>query len=111
MNRRDFLTGMAGALALTILSRPHPGIAAGAVHKVRIADFEYQPARIVIRAGDRVEWHNQDFVPHTATGSEGNWDTENLEPDQRASISFPTSGEFAYFCAHHPTMVAIVVVK
>jgi len=83
------------------------------VHSVVIRNFAFEPDEIHIRVGDRVEWTNEDIVPHTATGSdEGHpWDTELLAPNQSAGVVFPASGSHDYFCAFHTNMKGRVVVQ
>lgn len=111
LTRRGFGHGLGAALAMAGLpgrSRAHDG-AHGV--EVGIARFAFDPARVEIVAGDSVIWTNADLVPHTATAKDGAWDTGALDRGGRGRIVFDAPGTFAYFCAFHPHMTGIVVVR
>lgn len=79
-------------------------------HRIVIKRFAFVPASIEIRPGDRVEWLNQDIVPHTASDVEGDWDTEKLTKGMVATVTFAEPGTQAYFCAFHPNMRGEIIV-
>lgn len=84
---------------------------AGADRDVRIADFAYAPATVTIRVGDTVTWTNRDPVEHTATATNGSFDTGMIAPDGSARIRFTRAGTYAYLCTPHPDMRGTVVVR
>ena len=45
-------------------------------HTVTIDATRYQPARLVVHAGDTVVWVNKDVIPHTATAKGGGFDSK-----------------------------------
>ncbi len=75
-----------------------------------ISDFKFSPATITIHAGDTITWTNNGPAPHTATASNGSFDTGNLNKGQSASHTFTQAGTFAYICSIHPFMHGTVVV-
>ncbi len=77
---------------------------------VAIADFHFTPATITIHVGDTVTWTNQGPSPHTATASDGSFNTGVLQKGQSASHTFTRAGTFAYTCGIHPFMHGTVVV-
>ncbi|MCL4552639.1 MAG: cupredoxin domain-containing protein [Candidatus Marsarchaeota archaeon] len=79
------------------------------VYKVWIADSAFVPPIITIRAGEVVQWTNQDSVSHTSTGA--NWDSGELAPGRSYSHQFNTAGIFPYECTLHPYMKGTVIVK
>lgn len=85
--------------------------AAGADRDVRIGDFDYAPATVTIRVGDTVTWTNRDPVEHTATATNGSFDTGLIAPDGSARIRFTRAGTYAYLCTPHPDMRGTVVVR
>jgi plastocyanin len=85
--------------------------AAGADRDVRIVDFDYAPATVTIRVGDTVTWTNRDPVEHTATATNGSFDTGLIAPDGSARIRFTRAGTYAYLCTPHPDMRGTVVVR
>src|SRR5688500_2024974 len=97
--------GEAGATP--VASRP----ATGEETVVTIVDFAFEPAEIEISAGSTVTWVNEGQTPHTATASDGNFDTGVIVPAADGSQTFDEPGEFAYFCAIHPDMQGAVVVR
>jgi plastocyanin len=85
--------------------------AAGADRDVRIEDFDYSPRTVTIRVGDTVTWTNRDPVEHTATATNGSFDTGMIAPDGSARIRFTRAGTYAYLCTPHPDMRGTVVVR
>lgn len=109
--RRRFGQGLGGALALAGLPRPARAHAGPHEVEVRIARFVFDPAHIEIRVGDSVTWINDDLAPHTATAKDGAWDTSALDRGGTGRITFETAGAHAYFCAFHPHMKGMVLVR
>ncbi|HET9457529.1 MAG TPA: cupredoxin family copper-binding protein [Candidatus Limnocylindrales bacterium] len=101
----------AGLLAIgaTLILAAGPAVAAD--QAVTIADFAFSPQTVTITVGDTVTWTNSDAVVHTATATDGSWDTGDLGQGQSGAIIFSTAGTFAYLCTPHPTMTGTVVVQ
>ncbi|MDQ2632021.1 MAG: cupredoxin family copper-binding protein, partial [Actinomycetota bacterium] len=91
-------------------SETTPGGEAARSEKVDIIEFTYQPDPVVVQAGGKVIWQNQDAAPHTATADDGSWDTGTIEKGKIGSESFKEPGTFAYFCEIHPDMRGTVEV-
>ena len=79
---------------------------------VAIQSFKYQPATVHVRAGGRVTFVNRDTAGHTATFTAGpsKLDTDRLEKGERAALTFPKAGRYAYVCAFHAFMKGDVIV-
>lgn len=110
LSRRSFTAAAAAA----VFPWPGTGPAAaanGTVHDVEIRKFRFVPARITVRAGDRVRWTNRDIAPHTATDFDGDWDTGPLQRNEDGSIVFSSTGRVEYFCAFHPRMKGEIIVS
>lgn len=101
----------AGAAALGLSLALSGGVAIAADESVAIAGFAFTPATVTITAGDSVTWTNSDPVAHTATATDGSWDTGDIVEGASASITFNTPGTYAYLCTPHPTMTGTVVVE
>ena len=71
---------------------------------VTIKDYAFTPATLTVPAGTTVTWTNNDPVPHTATASDGSFDSGNLNPGQSFSFTFATPGSFSYVCQYHAGM-------
>lgn len=83
------------------------------LHIVLIQGGEFRPQQIEIQRGDRVQWINRDYIPHTASPvtETTNWDSGNLNKDESNIIQFNESGSQDYFCRYHPSMTGIIIVK
>src|SRR6188472_1296178 len=91
-------------------SEPAPSGEAAKSEKVEIVEFTYQPDPVVVQAGGKVTWQNQDTAPHTATADDGSFDTGTIEKGKIGSETFKDAGTFTYFCVIHPTMHGTVEV-
>jgi plastocyanin len=87
------------------------GAAIAADQSVSIANFAFAPATVTVTVGDTVTWTNTDAVVHTATASDGSWDTGDIAEGASASITFQAAGTFAYICTPHPAMTGTVIVE
>jgi plastocyanin len=70
---------------------------------VSIGDNFYSPASVTINAGDTVTWTNNGQATHTATATDGSFNTGNISPGQSRSHTFSQPGTFNYFCQIHGT--------
>lgn len=96
--------------AETTESEPAPSGEAARSEKVQIVEFTYQPDPVVVQAGGKVIWQNEDTAPHTATADDDSWDTGTIEQGKIGSETFKEPGTFAYFCEIHPDMRGTVEV-
>jgi plastocyanin len=78
--------------------------------KVQIVEFSYEPDPVVVQAGGKVIWQNEDTAPHTATADDGSFDTGTIEKGKLGSATFKEPGTFTYHCEIHPTMHGTVEV-
>jgi plastocyanin len=78
---------------------------------VTIKDYAFTPPTLTVPAGATVTWTNDDAVPHTATASDGTFDSGNLSPGQSFSFTFPTPGTHPYVCQYHAGMQGSIVVQ
>ena len=83
-----------------------------ATRTVLIQNFSFKPAHITVKRGTRVTWINRDMTKHTATASNGAFDSGILRPGQSYSHTFKTAGRTnKYHCEIHPFMRGSVTVK
>ena len=78
-------------------------------------DVNYGPMFIPSGAhvpfGSQITFTNRDYVAHTATATDGTFDTGTLQPGQSKSfILNDRQGTITYFCRIHPWMQAIITV-
>jgi plastocyanin len=83
-----------------------------ATRTLLIQNFSFKPAHITVKRGTRVTWINKDMTKHTATASNGAFDSGVLRPGQSYSHTFKTAGRTnKYHCEIHPFMRGSVTVK
>ncbi|MCH8993557.1 MAG: cupredoxin domain-containing protein [Chloroflexi bacterium] len=93
-------------------SDPSKETPAFGVTEVRLEDFGFAPANIVIDAGTTVTWTNYDSVDHTVTSDEGDvLDSERFGEDGTFRHTFDTPGEYYYHCEPHSNMHGLVTVR
>ncbi|HTP97821.1 MAG TPA: plastocyanin/azurin family copper-binding protein [Casimicrobiaceae bacterium] len=79
--------------------------------KVSIANFAFAPADLVVNAGDRVTWVNDDGPPHGLAFKDGAPAPDLMLPGAQFTRAFDRAGTFDYVCAVHPYMIGRVTVK
>jgi plastocyanin len=84
--------------------------AASGETKVGIDNFTFSPGTITVRVGTKVEWENNDDIPHSIVESTGKFHSAALDTEDKFSFTFAQAGTFDYFCGLHPHMVGKVVV-
>jgi plastocyanin len=83
-----------------------------ATRTVVIQGFSFKPAHITVKRGTRVTWINKDMTKHTATASNGAFDSGVLRSGQSYSHTFKTAGRTnKYHCEIHHSMRGSVTVK
>ena len=99
-----------GSTLLALLeSLSAAGATAGEVVKVSIGDLTFAPAELTVHVGDTVEWDNADFVDHTATAKDGDWDVA-IAAGKTGRVELNRTGTIAYYCRFHPNMTGTIKV-
>jgi plastocyanin len=79
---------------------------------VRLEDFAFAPANVVVDAGTTVTWTNYDNVRHTVTSDHGSeLDSPLLGENETFTHTFDEPGEYWYHCKPHPNMRGLVTVR
>lgn len=90
-------------------SSPAPAATPGK-HVITINNFKNQPAELTVKAGDTVEWKNEDIVPHTAT-AKGFFDSGRIPKGGSWTWVAAKPGTYDYICTLHPNMKGRLVVQ
>ena len=101
------LPGAGGLPGLRAQQPPEPGQR----HVVAMRDFGFEPQHLTVAPGDTVVWVNRDIVPHTATQSNEQWDSDTLQEGESWSLVVQDVGRQAYSCRFHPTMKGTLLVE
>ncbi len=98
-------SGPAGA------AEPAPSPAtAKPVATVHIKNFAYHENKVTVHTGDTVLFVNDDDDAHTVTAADKSYDSGGMDTGATFTRTFTKPGTYAYFCALHPWMKAVVVV-
>jgi plastocyanin len=94
----------------------HASAPAPSPNAVHIKTFQFVPKELTVPVGSTVTWTNDDDIAHTVTSGtpESPSGTLNGTLDDKGktySATFPTAGDFPYFCDHHHSMVGVIHVK
>ena len=73
--------------------------------------MHFVPATLRLRRGERVEWVNNDLVPHTVTARDGSFDSGSIAAGASWTWVADRAGSVAYACAYHPDMTASVAIQ
>ena len=83
--------------------------ASGEVH-VGIDNFTFNPTTITVPVGTKVEWENNDDIPHSIVEATGRFHSAALDTEDKFGFTFNQAGTFDYFCGLHPHMIGKIVV-
>lgn len=100
--------------ATTQTSSNNPEDNAVATNSVTIADFNFSPSTIKVKAGDTVTWTNQDTTSHTVTADVKSSDAPDgpqIAKGETYSFTFKKAGTYTYHCSIHPSMRGTVIVE
>jgi len=87
---------------------------AGTVSMVEPADpqqWGFDPPTLTVQVGQAIRFTNSGKIAHTATQSQGAFDTGFLKNGESATLTYDTPGTFAFFCQPHPWMQGTIVVQ
>jgi plastocyanin len=108
--KHTVLLALAAAFACAAPVAAIPATAPPPVATVHIKDFAYHANAVTVHVGDAVRFVNDDGDAHTVTASDKSFDSGGLDAGESWTRVFTKPGKYAYFCALHPYMKAIVVV-
>jgi plastocyanin len=94
-----------------LLCAASPQVPAAGPAAVRIDNFNFTPAALVVAPGTTVTWTNGDDSPHAVREKDGKFKSAALDTGDTFSQTFTTPGEYGYFCSIHPRMTGKIVVK
>jgi plastocyanin len=101
-------SGIGSLALLTALALSSPAIA-GETIRVTINQLKFDPPKISAHVGDTIEWTSSDFVVHTATAKNKDWDvTIPAKGMGRVTLAHP--GDVDYVCRFHPNMTGQIEV-
>ena len=97
-----------GLALLTAVLLSSPAVA-GETIRVTIDKMKFDPPNVSAHVGDTIEWASSDFVAHTATAKNKDWDVA-IPAKGAGSVTLAHPGEIDYFCRFHPNMTGQIAV-
>jgi plastocyanin len=86
--------------------------AGAAIQIIEIKQLKFLPAVVTVHPGDKIEWTNNDIVPHTATTVDKGFDSGSISVGETWTLTAPAKkGDYFYTCTFHPNMKAKLVVQ
>ena len=85
-----------------------PTLAADTI-RVTIDKLKFSPAEVSAHVGDTIEWVSGDFVAHTASARNKDWDVA-IPAKGTGSVTLQHAGDIDYFCRFHPNMTGRISV-
>ena len=79
--------------------------------RVSIRALQFTPDTVRIRAGQSVQWMNDDPIAHTVSSLDQRWTSSIIAPGAHYARTFADAGVFAYYCDPHPHMRGVVIVS
>jgi plastocyanin len=98
-----------GGLALLVAFALSSPTIAGETIRITVDKLKFDPAEISAHVRDTVEWASNDFVAHTATAKNKDWDVA-IPAKGVGRVTLEHAGEVDYFCRFHPNMTGRIVV-
>jgi plastocyanin len=85
---------------------------AAAPENVKIKGYAYDPNPVTVPVGTTVTWTNADPTEHTATASDGSFDTGTIKGNgATAKVTLDKPGTYDYICQFHQFMKGQVIVQ
>jgi plastocyanin len=82
----------------------------GEVIQIKMKNLVFVPAQVTAHVGDTIEWVNEDFIGHTATARNKDWDV-NIGVNASGRVTLQRAGKVEYYCRFHPNMTGSINVE
>jgi plastocyanin len=94
-----------------VIKEPSPQVSPQpADYTVKIRNFKFEPENLAIAVGKTVQFINVDEEPHTATSTDGIFNSKALDTDQTWNYTATKVGTYPYLCSVHPFMKGTLTV-
>lgn len=101
-------------LAVIAASPSTSAIAQDVPARIAIEHYAFAPRDIAVKAGEKVEFINNDQIPHSVVVQEPDGKTlrskEQLDEGETFGVVLSTPGEAAFFCDLHSGMTGKIMV-
>ena len=101
---------MAAAMTVAAAVLLAPVSAKAETIRVEVKNLLFAPAQVTAHVGDTIEWANSDFIAHTATAKNKDFDV-SLPTNKSGRFVLKKPGSVDYFCRFHPNMTGTITVE
>ena len=77
--------------------------------RITIDKLKFAPTQVSAHVGDTIEWVSSDFIAHTATARNKDWDVA-IPAKGTGRVTLQKAGDIGYFCRFHPNMIGRISV-
>jgi len=77
--------------------------------RIKVEKLTYSPREVSAHTGDIIEWVSADFLLHTATAKNGDWEA-SIPAGKSKSVTLTHEGTIDYYCRFHPNMTGRITV-
>lgn len=81
------------------------------IEPAKVEAWGYEPKTLTVNVGDKVAFFNEGKIGHTATASNGSFDTGLIQHNQTGVVTMNKPGTTPYICTPHPWMKGTIIVK
>jgi plastocyanin len=93
---------------LSVIAFCSPALAADTI-RIGIDKLKFDPTQVAAHVGDTIEWVSSDFVAHTATARNKDFDVA-IPANGTGRVVLQHAGEVDYYCRFHPNMTGRITV-
>jgi len=76
--------------------------------EVQMKDFQFLPASIDVKVGQKISWRNEDTAEHDATSEKSGLETELIGQGETIDFTPEKAGTIEYVCSIHPNMTGTI---
>ncbi|MBV8074156.1 MAG: cupredoxin domain-containing protein [Candidatus Eremiobacteraeota bacterium] len=88
-----------------------PPVSAAPAATVHIKNSAFVPQTVKIKAGESVQFVNDDDFSHTVTAADNAYDSGDLPKGKKWTHVFAKAGTYEYVCAYHSFMKGTITVS
>lgn len=74
-------------------------------------NFQFVPANVNAKVGDKILIHNHDTSLHRLVSSDESLDSKDIAHDQHQEVRLTKAGTFPFTCKYHSQMTGTITVR
>jgi plastocyanin len=98
-----------GASVAALIALGTASASTAEVIRIKVDKMAFSPRQVSAHVGDTIEWDSSDFIVHTATARNADWDA-TIPAGKSKSVVLTHMGTIEYYCRFHPNMTGQITV-